>query len=150
MEHPKDIGDRSMLAILTVLRELGCGLYLPFGENTRSDIILERGGELARVQCKTGRLRGGAVRFAVCSTYGHHPKPKVVRRDYRGDVDYFAVYCPETTAAYLIPIADLPLKRQACLRVDPPRNNQRERVRFAADYEIGRVAIGGLRASSGA
>ena len=90
------------------------------------------------------------MRFAVCSSYGHHPKPKVVRRAYHGEVDHFAVYCPDANAAYLVPIHDLPLRRQAALRVDPPRNNQRERIRYAADYEIGRVARGGLRGSSGA
>ncbi|MGI0128834.1 MAG: group I intron-associated PD-(D/E)XK endonuclease, partial [Thermoplasmata archaeon] len=92
MAHPKDVGDRSTLAILTVLRELGYGVYMPFGENTRADLILERDGELARVQCKTGRLRGRAIVFAVCSSYGHHR-----------NLDYFAVYCPKTQACISYP-----------------------------------------------
>jgi hypothetical protein len=150
VEHPKEVGDRSMLAILAALRELGYGLYLPFGENTRCDLILEREGSVARVQCKTGRLRAGSIRFAVCSTYGHHRNPQAVRRPYHGEVDHFAVYCPETSGVYLIPLEALPLRRQAYLRVDAPRNNQRKRVRFAADYRIGSVAIGGLRGSAGA
>jgi PD-(D/E)XK nuclease superfamily protein len=150
MEHPKDVGDRSTLAIIITLRELGYGIYLPFGENTRADLILERAGEVARVQCKTGRLRQGAIRFPVCSSYAHHPNPKMRWRDYRGDVEYFAVYCRDTAAVYLVPIDDLPVIREGSLRVSASRNNQREGIRFAADYEIGRVAIGGLRASSGA
>jgi PD-(D/E)XK endonuclease len=76
MEHPKAVGDRSTLAIITVLRELGYGVYLPFGENTRCDLILERGEKLSRVQCKTGRLRQRAIAFAVCSCYGHHRNPQ--------------------------------------------------------------------------
>jgi len=91
------------------------------------------------VQCKTGRLRKGAVRFAACSTYGHHPNPKVVRRNYLGEIDHFAVYCPETAGVYLIPIAEIAVRRQGALRVDPPRNGQRLRIRFAVDYEIGTV-----------
>ncbi len=39
---------------------------------------------------------GRAVRFAVCSCYGHHLRTKDVRRDYQGQVDYFGVYCPDT------------------------------------------------------
>ena len=62
MEHPKDVGDRSTLAIISVLRELGYGIYLPFGENTRCDLMLERDGFVDRVQCKTGRLRKGGGR----------------------------------------------------------------------------------------
>ena len=87
MEHPKDVGDRSTLAIITVLRELGYGVYLPFGENTRCDLILERGEQLSRVQCKTGRLRQGAIAFAVCSCYGHHRNPTTARRVYTGQID---------------------------------------------------------------
>ena len=150
MEHPKDVGDRSTLAIITVLRELGYGVYLPFGENTRCDLILERGDGLTRVQCKTGRLRQGSIVFAVCSCYGHHRNPATARRVYTGQIDLFAVYCRDTASVYLVPIEDVPTKSAAYLRVDPPRNNQYNRIRFAADYEIGRVAIGGLRASSGA
>jgi PD-(D/E)XK nuclease superfamily protein len=150
MEHPKDVGDRSTLAIMSALQECGYALYLPFGENTRCDLIVERQSNLIRIQCKTGRLREGAIRFAVCSCYGHHRNPETARRSYQGQVDFFAVYCPETRSVYLIPIEDVPLKVAAYLRVHPPRNNQRRRIRMAADYEIARVTTEGLRASSGA
>jgi hypothetical protein len=150
MEHPKTVGDRTTLAIMAALQESGCALYIPFGENTRCDLIVERDGALSRMQCKTGRLREGAIRFAVCSCYGHHRNPETARRSYQGQVDFFAVYCPETRGVYLIPIDDLPLRSQAYLRVNAPRNNQRRGIRFAADYEVGRVVTEGLRAPSGA
>lgn len=139
-----------MLAITLALRALGYGLYLPFGENTRCDLILEKDGFLDRVQCKTGRLRLGAVVFSVCSSYAHHRSSKVKQRTYHGEIDLFAVYCPETAGVYLVPITHLPVKRQGYLRVDAPKNNQFDRIRFAANYEIGRVAIEGLRGSAGA
>jgi hypothetical protein len=41
MEHPKDVGDRSTLAVLVALERAGYELYLPFGENTRSDIVID-------------------------------------------------------------------------------------------------------------
>ena len=150
MDHPKDIGDGSTLAIMTALRMSGVAIYVPFGENTRCDLIVDDDGELIRVQCKTGRLREGAIRFAVCSCYGHHRNPQASRRNYEGEVDYFAVYCPETTGVYMVPIDDVPLRAAALLRIDPPRNNQRKRIRFAADYQIARVTTEGLRAPSGA
>jgi hypothetical protein len=146
----KDVGERSTLSIMNALQECGYALYLPFGENTRCDLIVERTGELTRIQCKTGRLRDGAIRFAVCSCYGHHRNPETARRGYEGQVDFFAVYCPETTRVYLIPIVDVALKAAAYLRVHAPRNNQRRGIRFAADYEIARVTTEGLRAPSGA
>jgi PD-(D/E)XK endonuclease len=150
MQHPKVVGDRSTLAIMAALQELGYGLYLPFGENTRTDLIVERDGALNRVQCKTGRLRGGSICFAVCSCYGHHRNPQTARRSYEGEIDSFAVFCPETNGVYLVPIADLSSKTRAYLRVDQPRNNQRSGVRFAESYLIGTVTTRGLREPSGA
>jgi hypothetical protein len=153
MQHPKEVGDRTTLAVMAALQEAGFAIYIPFGENTRCDVIIDDGAHLSRVQCKTGRLRQGAVRFSVCSHYRHHRLPRVSQRDYHGEVDYFAVHCPETSGVYLIPISDLPVKSWAALRVEPARNNQARRIRKAADYEICRVAVRAtkeLRVSSGA
>jgi hypothetical protein len=84
-------------------------------------------------------LREGAIRFKVCSSYAHHPNPKRRQQHYAGQVDYFAIYCPETAGVYLVPIDDLPPRWQAALRVDPPRNQQRLRIRMAADYQIAEI-----------
>ena len=139
MEHSKDIGDRSALAIAIALQGIGHAVYLPFGENTRADFVIDDGTRLARVQCKTGRLRDGVVQFKTCSSYAHHSNPASVARDYLGQIEYFAVFCPETGGIYLIPIEDIPLKWAGCLRVTEPRNGQKLRIRYAKDYEIGRV-----------
>jgi hypothetical protein len=141
MQHPKDIGDRTTLAVTLALRGAGYGIYMPFGENTRVDLVIDDGSVLSRVQCKTGRLRDGAVRFRTCSMYAHHPNPKVRSRDYLDDVEYFAVHCPETSGVYLVPIAEVQLRHMASLRIAPPRNNQARFIRFAARYEVGTVEV---------
>jgi hypothetical protein len=141
VEHPKDVGDRTVLGVMLVLQSRGFSLLLPFGENTRYDLGIDDGGRLMRVQCKTGKLQAGAVRFKACSTYAHHPHPKALKRDYEGEIDYFAVYCRDTGGVYLIPFADVPVKRQGALRVAPARNGQRRLIRLASDYEVGRVEI---------
>ena len=141
MEHPKDIGDKTTLAVMLALRGRGLDVLIPFGENTRYDLVIDDGRDLRKVQCKTGRLRGGAIIWSVCSNYGHHANPRAVRRDYHGEIDYFAVYCPETSGVYLIPMEDLSIRNCGALRVDPPKNNQKRRIRSAAKYEIGRVQM---------
>jgi hypothetical protein len=142
MEHPKEIGDRSTLAAMLALKAAGYALLVPSGENTRYDLVADDGIVLARVQCKTGRLRGGAIVFSVTSTYGHHRNPATARRAYRGEIDYFAVYFPETAGVYLVPIDDVvDTRTSATLRVDPSRNGQKKRIRHAADYEIARVPV---------
>jgi hypothetical protein len=141
VDHPKAIGDRTTLAAMQALQASGYAISVLFGENVRYDLVIDDGERIARVQCKTGRLRGGAVRFATCSCYGHHANPTTARRDYRGQIDYFAVHCSETEAVYLVPIQDLPTRVQAALRIDQPRNNQVRFVRFAAQYVLARVTV---------
>jgi hypothetical protein len=141
VDHPKAIGDRCTLAVMLALQARGLPFSIPFGENTRYDLIVDLGHELLRVQCKSGRLRLGAVRFKTASSYAHHPNPKTPKRDYLGEIDAFAVYCPETRGVYLVPIEQIALTWQGALRVDPPRNGQRRRIRFAADYEIAKVTL---------
>ena len=141
MEHPKDVGDRSMLAIMYALRARGYDLLVPFGENTRYDLVIDNGRSLAKVQCKTGRLRAGAIHFATCSTYAHHPNPKLRFRPYGSEVDVFAVYCAGTGCVYLIPSRDIAPKRTATLRVTPARNQQRRGIRPASQYEIAQIEL---------
>jgi PD-(D/E)XK endonuclease len=139
MEHPKAIGDRSTLAIMLALQAADIPFFLPFGENTRCDLVIDRDGRLARVQCKTGRLRDGAVRFRACSSYAHHANPKTPSRHYLGEVDYFAVYCRETGGVYLVPIGVAQLRREGALRIAPTRNAQRQKIRWANQFEVGCV-----------
>jgi hypothetical protein len=85
-----------MLAVMAALHEAGYAVLMPFGENTRYDLVVDDGCSLQRIQCKTGRLYGGAVVFNTCSYYAHHPNPKTTSRDYIGQIDAFAVYCRAT------------------------------------------------------
>jgi hypothetical protein len=141
VDHPKAIGERSQLAIVIALDRAGYAVFIPFGENLRYDLVIDDGERLARVQCKTGRLESGAVRFRACSSYGHHPNPKILKRDYLGEIDYFGVYCLETHDVYLVPIECAQVRRECSLRVEPTRNGQRQGVRLAADYAVARVTV---------
>ncbi len=127
---------------MLALRAAGYAVSVPFGENTRYDLVIDDGSQLARVQCKSGRIRDGAVRFATCSSYAHHPRPRSQHRDYQGQVDYFGVYCRGKGEVYLVPIEDLRTRREGALRVDPPRNGQKRKIRYAEDYLVRRIEIG--------
>jgi len=144
MEHPKRIGDRSTLAVMLALHDAGLDLLLPFGENTRYDLVVDLDSRLVRVQCKTGRLRNGAVFFATCSAYGHHRNPQAHRRDYADQIDYFAVYCPETGGVYLIPIEDVPSKSSAALTGHPrfERPGKEDPTRLDVRARVGNCRIG--------
>lgn len=132
-DHPVDIGQRSEAAILARLVSQGHRVLLPFGVNQRYDLVLDSEGRFLKVQCKTGRLRKGSIRFRAVSVQSNMNRTRW--RGYTGEVDLFAVYCPENGRVYLIP-ADEVAPNVNYLRVDPTRNNQTKRIRWARDYEL--------------
>jgi hypothetical protein len=132
-DHPVDVGQRSEAAILHQLVRRGYRTLLPFGVNQRYDLVLDCDGEFMRIQCKTGRLRQGAIRFSAQSIQSNTKGSRI--RHYSGEVDLFAVYCPDNDQVYLIPAQDVP-STGMYLRVDKPRNKQRKRVRWAQDYAL--------------
>jgi PD-(D/E)XK endonuclease len=148
VSHPKEVGDRTVLAVMLALQGAGYAISAPFGENTRYDLVIDDGKRLARVQCKTGRLRRGAIRFSTCSSYGHHRRPPLPRRSYQGDVDYFAVHCAETGHVYLVPIEEVSTHVEGALRIEAPRNGQRRGVRDAAPFEVARIVAKASRTLS--
>src|SRR5207249_10736790 len=62
-----------------------------------------------RSQSKTGRMFRGAVYFRPHRLRAARRETGWQRRvtDYKGEVDYFGVYCPEMDAVYLVPIGDI-------------------------------------------
>jgi hypothetical protein len=129
----KSVGDFSEVAALHALASAGYLVAIPFGENQRYDLIIEKEGILSRVQVKTGRLRRGSITFNCFSSHLH--RGGVACRRYTGEIEYFAVYCPETKETYLIPPGDVDVLR-ASLRVSPSRNRQVKGVRFASQYKV--------------
>lgn len=65
------------------------------------------------------------------------------RLSYVGLADIFGVYFPHTESVYLVPI-DAVAGHEGRLRLEPTRNNQRRRVRLAADYELDRWTVQAL------
>ena len=110
----------------------------PFGENQRYDLLIDDRDRFIRVQCKTGRLRRGGVLFKTCSFSYHHPSnqgTKHYQQDYRGEADLFGVYCPDNDRVYLVPVDEVGI-RTCFLRIDPAKNAQLKKVRWAEDYEL--------------
>lgn len=131
--HPVDIGLRSEAAVWGRLVKHGYSVLLPCGVNQRYDLVIDDPRGFLRVQCKTGRLRNGVIEFRPCSTRSN--TRSAMSRDYAGEIDLFAVYCPENDGVYLVPSDGAP-RRSMRLRVDESRNRQSKRVRWARDYEL--------------
>ena len=130
--NPTARGKRSEAKILGELVEAGVSVLVPWGEE-RYDLALDHGGRFVRIQCKTGWLRDGCIEFKTCVADLRRP---LGDGGYHGQIEAFAVYCPQTGSAYLVPINDVPGPTMARLRLDPTRNGQIRGVRWARDYEL--------------
>jgi PD-(D/E)XK endonuclease len=131
--HPVDVGHRAEAAILSELVRRGYRVLLPFGVNQRYDLVLDCDGRFLRAQCKSGRLRAGVIQFSAMSIQSNTKGTRT--RGYAGEVDLFIVYCAENQRVYVVSADEVP-SSQMHLRIDPPRNRQSKRVRWAKDYEL--------------
>ena len=136
-KHPVDVGQRSETAILAAFVDRGFEVWLPWGTNHRSDMLLGLGERVLRIQCKTGQLRNGAVVFRPQSVRSN--RKQSLTRNYIGEVDYYAVYCPGTTRVYMVP-CDETTRSCVALRIRPTANRQAKRVRWAVDYALEQFA----------
>lgn len=125
---------------MSALVEREFDVLVPFGGGHPYDLVIHLSGSaFLRVQCKTAWPSRGCLIFNTRSTDdGHGP------RSYRGLADVFGVYFPPNRSVYLVPI-DAVADFEGRLRLEPTRNNQRRRVRLAADFEIDGWTAGALR-----
>lgn len=127
----KTVGERSEALILARFLQKGYVVLQPFGDNQRYDLVVDRGNGFERVQVKTGRLKQGCVVFEACSTYGHRGGK---RKSYHGQIEMFAVYCPDNDKFYLVSVSEFNLSGK--LRIEPPKNKQKFGIRWAKDFEF--------------
>jgi hypothetical protein len=127
-----EVGNTSEAWVLAALIEAGYIVLQPFGDGCKYDFVIDDGIMLQRVQCKTGRMKGGCIDFNAYSVAGNS---NGVRQTYMGLADLFAVYCPENHQVYMVPVLQVG-RTQVRLRVENTRNSQRRRVRWAKDYQL--------------
>ena len=128
----KTKGDASEMRVILALSEAGYAVSIPFGENHRYDLIADDGSRLLRVQVKTGRLRGGVIKYSCSSSHAHRGG---YRRSYFGEIELLAVYCPQTRKVYLLPESQF-VATQSHMRVHPPKNNIKKGIRWARHFEL--------------
>ena len=128
-------GDISEAEILLALLKLGIDVSVPYGYTHRYDLVIDVGGKLFRVQCKTGRQKDGFVEATTSSldNLSH------IHKSYETDVDFIAIHCATTSEVYLVK----PEKKFVIrLRTAATKNKQRKGIRFAGDYLLEDVLRG--------
>ena|SRR5215469_13658877 len=130
---PSARGSVAEIHVIAALANCGYFPLLPAIAGGRYDVVFEdANGAFWRVQVKTGRYKKGSVEF--------HTRTTFIKEGYRGQADYFAVYCAELKKIYLVPVSDV-TETMAYLRVDDLQDNRwkyinSKKVRWAQDYEL--------------
>ncbi len=124
-------GNAAEAAVLAALVAADIPVLVPFGQGLAFDLAAVLPDDaLIRIQVKCGRIRKGCVEFNTCST-DHGAGTQV----YKGRAEVIAVHASEVGRLFVVPVDECPSSR-GYLRLDSPRNNQRRRVRLAADYTL--------------
>ena len=126
---------------------LGIVVLRPIVEGRRYDLVLDTGSRLLRIQCKWGKRKGGVI--SVHTRSCRHTPRGYVRSTYSpAEIDGIAVYCPDTSRCYFLPIDEVASRHAVHLRLVRAANNQEVAIKYAASYEFaGAIAQLGERSA---
>lgn len=115
--NTKFIGNVGEAKTLSKFVELGIPVYIPFGDNEKSDLIAEFNGKLNKIQCKTSlSIKDNKICFSLVSSTFH--RKNGVKHVYSNDeIDYFSLYNIETNILLLIPIETIEGMKSISFRV---------------------------------
>jgi hypothetical protein len=114
---------------------LGVDVYRPVSEGGRYDLIFDLDGRLWRVQCKWAR-RYGDVLIVRCYSCRRAREGMRVRRYTTQEIDAVAAYSFDLDRCYFLPMEVVGRKRNVQLRLAAARNNQRDGINWAEDFEF--------------
>lgn len=128
----KQKGNLTQLQCLTSFVEQGCGINIPYGDNSKYDFIIDIDNYLFKIQVKTASLKNAdSIKFS-CRTTHVNCKGVKNERYSSNEVDFFATYW--NNQCYLIPINECSTEKT--LRLAPSKNGQVKGISFAKDYEL--------------
>jgi PD-(D/E)XK endonuclease len=137
MPNTSQVGHLSEAKALVSLMEAGYVVSKPFGDGHKYDLIVDDGQLLQRVQVKTGKLINGCVVFNAFSIAGNSGGKS---HGYRGRADIFAIYCPDNSKVYLVPVHSVG-ENKVFLRVEPTLGNQIRGINWAEEFELNPLAL---------
>lgn len=126
----KQKGNLTELQCLTAFVAEGCGVSIPYGDNSKYDFIVDIDGKLLKIQVKTSSIKDeGSIKFSCRTT--HVNCSGVKNEKYSSDeIDFFATYWDGQ--CYLIPITECSTEKT--LRFTSPKSGQIKGICFAKDY----------------
>ena len=129
----KHKGAIAELAVAHDLMQRGYIVALPFGDYGDWDLLVQRKKKFEKVQVKYAAITDGwiPVRNRCHSVLAGRVTDTY---QYNDRVDWLAVYEPGSRQCYYVASDEL-RGGQMVLRIDPPKNGQKDGIRWAKDYQ---------------
>lgn len=126
--HKKRKGSVAELAVATRLMRDGWQVLLPYGENTRYDLVAEKNGRFIRIRVKYVTPKAGTLEVNCQSSNDWSVLPYTA-----AEIDAFAVYNGGTGDIYYVRVSK---SRRTSMRVrlEPTKNHEKLYIRFAKDF----------------
>ncbi|WP_247003820.1 group I intron-associated PD-(D/E)XK endonuclease [Halosolutus gelatinilyticus] len=132
LEQPQKRGQATEAIVQSAFAVRDVPVLVPTYDTEPYDLVVEVGGRLHRIQCKTAyRKNEGAVAFETVSTRRRGSGSD--RTEYDGCAEYFAVYDPINDDEYLVPVSDAATETMA-LRFRTPKTEQRAGINWCEEY----------------
>lgn len=133
--HSKQKGNIGFTATVLELQKNMFNVFSEIGDYSRVDLIAEKNGILKKIQVKYSTGECGSISLNLVKS-----GPNGYRYTYdKNDVDWFAIYSPETDKVYWLSFEDVKsIKKTFTLRLIPAKNNQKSGTHEASDFGISR------------
>lgn len=125
----KQIAKEGELRFAAEFIRKGWSIFLPYGEDSAIDLLIEKAGIYKRIQIKTTKPIKGVVHCRLKSSNNWQ-----VKKYSKKDIDYFGIYDYQNKKGYLMPIGRVSGMTEVSLRIEKTRNNQQKGIRSADDY----------------
>lgn len=129
-------GHKTEAILIGKLSGPGYEVLEPLNPSLRYDLVIEDAdGKFWRIPCKTAWInkKTGGLQFKVSSSEQASTR-RNNRNGYQGQIDYFAVYAPDTGHCFLVPISDVAGTSEFQMRLGPTKNGQKKGVHDTFDY----------------
>jgi hypothetical protein len=130
MAITKQKGDIAEAYVMFFLKKHGFTVLLPFGEDTRYDIVTEKNGVFKRIQVKYVTSRNGILEVPMRSCNNH----QIIHYS-SSHIDILAAYEPKFNKVYFIPLKNNINRSSYKLRLVPAKNKQKKYIHSASRFE---------------
>lgn len=134
----KQIGTIGEAAVLKELLKYDIPVYLPFGDNNKSDMVIEVNKKLYRIQVKTANKvsEDGTIHFRTRYTSNNR---KNFHNSYSSeDIDFFILYSIELDESYLVSIDEVK-GENFYIRIEESKTKQNKNIHYREDYLLSKV-----------